>query len=115
MVPVGRVLPAGTVEAGAGMSDEATHWWGCDSVHPDCHHPAERILTDLIAELRSAHQPMADLDGEPRLCVQGCGVLPCHSLSAAASAEARLRTLQPPGGSAGADLTKGEGSDDADV
>ena len=53
----------------------------------------ERVLTDLIAELRDAHHPMADLDGEPSLCIQGCGILPCHSLSAAASAEARLRAV----------------------
>lgn len=32
--------------------DVQTHWHGCDTVHPDCHHPAERILRDLIAELR---------------------------------------------------------------
>jgi len=54
----------------------------------------ERVLRDLIAELRAAHHPTADLDGEPRRCVQGCGILPCHSLSAAASAEARLREVQ---------------------
>ena len=53
----------------------------------------QHILTDLIAELRDAHHPMADLDGEPSLCIQGCGILPCHSLSAAASAEARLRAV----------------------
>ena len=69
----------------------------CQHSHADtaCPPPPERaILTDLIAELRAAHHPTADLDGEPRRCVQGCGILPCHSLSAAASAEARLREVQ---------------------
>ena len=29
-----------------------THWQGCDTVHPDCHHPALLALAGLIAELR---------------------------------------------------------------
>ena len=60
------------------MSDEATHWLGCDSVHPGCHHPAERILLDLIAELRAHCR-------EP-----SCG---CDIGRAADHAESRLRAV----------------------
>jgi len=49
------------------------------------------ILTDLIAELRAAHRPAADLDGEPRLCTEGCGITPCPTLRYADRAEQRLQ------------------------
>lgn len=36
-----------------------THWQGCDTVHPDCHHPALLALAGLIAELRDAGRDQA--------------------------------------------------------
>lgn len=86
-----------------------THWQGCDTVHPDCHHPALLALTDLIAELRDEHR--MDNGGYCETC--DVERWPCPSERAADWAEARLRTLQTPGGSAGADLKEGEGSGDA--
>ena len=35
-----------------------THWQGCDTVHPDCHHPALLALAGLIAELRGIYEDM---------------------------------------------------------
>ena len=54
---------------------------------------AEAILTDLIAELRTAHHPAADLDGELRLCAEGCGITPCPTIRYTDRAEARLREV----------------------
>lgn len=51
------------------------------------------ILTDLIAELRTAHHPAADLDGELRLCAEGCGITPCPTIRYTDRAEARLREV----------------------
>lgn len=51
------------------------------------------ILTELILDLRAVHRPILDLDGEPRLCLEGCGVMPCPSLIYADRAEARLREI----------------------
>ena len=88
--------------------------------------PERAILTGLIAELRGYQE---DLDATEHALDSFGGCLcdelgqadrcTMHNLRMVARmadrAEARLRTLQTPGGSAGADLTKGEGSDDADV
>ena len=49
------------------------------------------ILQDLIEELRAAHRPAADLDGELRLCTEGCGIMPCPTLRYADRAEQRLQ------------------------
>ena len=35
-----------------------THWQGCDTVHPDCHHPALLALAGLIGELRDIYEDM---------------------------------------------------------
>jgi len=66
-------------------------------VHPLNHGGAAKndttlaILQDLIAELRAAHRPAADLDGELRLCTEGCGITPCLTLRYADRAEQRLQ------------------------
>ena len=68
----------------------------CQHSHADtaCPPPPERaILTDLIEELRAAHHPTADLDGELRLCTEGCGITPCPTLRYADRAEQRLREV----------------------
>ena len=68
------------------MSDDATHWYGCDSVHPDCHHPAERILLDLIADLVGDGG-----DGHELTPGEGCGsCMVCEYID---RAEARLRAV----------------------
>lgn len=52
------------------------------------------ILTDLIAELRDGHRPSPDLDGEMRLCAEGCGIGPCPTMLRLDRAEERLREVQ---------------------
>lgn len=69
------------------MSDEATHWWGCDSVHPDCHHPAERVLRGLIEEQRELHHRMGFACS---LCVTEW---PCQCVESLDRAESRLEGL----------------------
>lgn len=73
----------------AALVDEATHWYGCDSVHPDCHHPAERILLDLIADLRSEWHVAPSSDGYGSIKMKDDGWVQV----AADRAETRLREV----------------------
>jgi hypothetical protein len=56
----------------------------------------ERILTDLIAELRSEHYPHSCTDPEdfPCCCQECRGHWPCGIEAAARSAERRLREME---------------------
>ena len=66
---------------------------GCPPEPP----PERAILLDLIAELRKLHRPYPDLDGELRLCNEGCvGTTPCLTYRYADRAEKRLRELDTP-------------------
>lgn len=52
-----------------------THWQGCDTVHPGCHHPALVALAGLVMELSAGDPPqwvveaaaraLTSLDGAP--------------------------------------------------
>lgn len=71
------------------------------------------ILTDLIEKVHGSafgHTPVASLGNY--VCNSCDEVWPCHTEKAIDGAEARMRALQTPGDSAGADLKKGEGSGD---
>lgn len=103
----GRGFRAGQREA---LTDVRLHG------NPDA--PERVILLDLISELRTEHtkgifNPICnccvdDWMGETAMS----SAWPRESLKAAERAEARMQALQTPGGSAGADLKKGKGSDD---
>lgn len=83
-----------------------------DGIHLRQRDAYRDILTDLIAELRGVFGTDAEAYGE-RIGTFPIGSHGDEVRQYIDRAEVQLRTLQTPGGPAGADLTNGEGSGDA--